>query len=111
MARATKKLLEKTGIPKEEIKGVSFCSQFQPVVMVDKEGRPLYRGMSCMDSRANKQFKKYMSTGLKVEGLNILKTLKYIKITGAISASAKDPAWKYLWIKENEPETFEKTYK
>lgn len=111
MARATKKLLEKTGIPKEEIKGVSFCSQFQTVVMVDKEGRPLYRGMSCMDSRANKQFKKYMSTGLKVEGLNILKTLKYIKITGAISASAKDPAWKYLWIKENEPEIFEKTYK
>ncbi len=111
MARATKKLLEKTGIPKEEIKGISFCSQFQTVVMVDEEGKPLYRGMSCMDSRANKQFKQHMSTGLKVEGLNILKTLKYIKITGAISASAKDPAWKYLWIKENEPEIFEKTYK
>ena len=39
------------------------------------------------------------------------KVLKYLKITGAVSASAKDPAWKYLWIKENEPETFEKTYK
>ena len=111
MARATKKLLEKTGVPKEEIKGISFCSQFQTVVMVDENGTPLHRGMSCMDSRADKQFKKYMSTGIKVEGLDAVKVLKYLKITGAVSASAKDPAWKYLWIKENEPETFAKTYK
>lgn len=111
MAVATKKLLEKTGIAKEEIKGISFCSQFQTVVMVDENGTPLHRGMSCMDSRADKQLKACMNTGIKVEGLNIFKVLKYMKITGAVSASAKDPAWKYLWIKENEPETFAKTYK
>ncbi len=111
MAVATKKLLEKAGIAKEEIKGISFCSQFQTVVMVDENGMPLHRGMSCMDSRADKQLKACMNTGIKVEGLNIFKVLKYMKITGAVSASAKDPAWKYLWIKENEPETFAKTYK
>lgn len=111
MAVATKKLLAKTGIAKEEIKGISFCSQFQTVVMVDENGTPLHRGMSCMDSRADKQLKACMNTGIKVEGLNIFKVLKYMKITGAVSASAKDPAWKYLWIKENEPETFAKTYK
>ncbi|WP_419024642.1 xylulokinase [Emergencia sp.] len=111
MSVATKKLLEKTGIAKEEIKGISFCSQFQTVVMVDENGTPLHRGMSCMDSRADKQLKACMNTGIKVEGLNIFKVLKYMKITGAVSASAKDPAWKYLWIKENEPETFAKTYK
>lgn len=111
MSVATKKLLEKTGIAKEEIKGISFCSQFQTVVMVDENCTPLHRGMSCMDSRADKQLKACMNTGIKVEGLNIFKVLKYMKITGAVSASAKDPAWKYLWIKENEPETFAKTYK
>lgn len=111
MARATKKLLQKTGTAKEEIKGISFCSQFMSVVMVDEKGRPLRRGMSTMDSRSDKQFKDNMSTGIKVEGLNIFKVLKYLKITGAVSASAKDPAWKYLWVKENEPEIFAKTYK
>ena len=111
MAVATKKLLEKTGVAKEEIKGISFCSQFQTVVMVDENGTPLHRGMSCMDSRADKQFKDCMNKGIKVEGLDVIKVLKYMKITGAVSASAKDPAWKYLWIKENEPETFAKTYK
>ena len=64
--------------------------------MVDENGTPLHRGMSCMDSRADKQLKACMNTGIKVEGLNIFKVLKYMKITGAVSASAKDPAWKYL---------------
>ena len=111
MAEGTKKLLEKSGTAKEEIKGISFCSQFQTVVMVDEEGNPLRRAMSCMDSRADKQFKDCMSTGIKVEGLDIIKVLKYMRTTGAVSGSAKDPAWKYLWVKENEPEIFEKTYK
>lgn len=111
MSRSTKKLLEKTNTPKEEIQGVTFCSQFQTVVMVDQNGRALRRAMSCMDARADKQFKHYMSTGIKVEGLDLIKVLKYLKITGAVSGSAKDPAWKYLWVRDNEPDIFQKTYK
>ena len=111
MSRSTKKLLKKAGVDKSEIGGISFCSQFQTVVMVDENGKPLRRAMSCMDARADRQFKNCMNTGIKVEGLDIFKVLKYMKITGAVSASAKDPAWKYLWVKDNEPEIFQKTYK
>lgn len=111
MARSTRKLLQKTGLDPSKIGGISFCSQFQTVVMVDENGKPLRRAMSCMDARADRQFKNCMSTGIKVEGLDILKVLKYMKITGAVSASAKDPAWKYLWVRGNEPEIFQKTYK
>ena len=93
MSRSTKRLLAKTGVPPEEIRGITFCSQFQTVVLVDKSGRPLRRAMSCMDARADAQFKRYMDTGIKVEGLDIVKVLKYLKITGAVSGSAKDPAW------------------
>lgn len=39
MGRTTRRLLERTGVPKEEIKGISFCSQMQNVVMVDRQGR------------------------------------------------------------------------
>lgn len=111
MARSTRRLLEKTGTTREEIRGITFCSQFQTVVLVDREGRPLRRAMSCMDARADAQFKRYMGTGIKVEGLDIVMVLKYLKITGAVSGSAKDPAWKYLWVWDNEPEIFAKTYK
>lgn len=111
MGRSTKKLLEQTGVPKEEIAGVTFCSQMQTVVMVDEAGIPLRPAMSCMDARADEQFKACMSTGLKVEGLNIWKVLKFLRITGAVSGSAKDPAWKYLWVRDNEPELFAAAHK
>lgn len=110
MCRSTRRLLERTGAAKE-IAGISFCSQVQTVVMVDEAGRALRRAMSCMDTRAAKQFARGMATGIKVEGMNLAKVLKFMRITGAVSASAKDPVWKYQWVRENEPEVFEKTYK
>ena len=111
MAKSTRRVLEKSKTKKEEIKGISFCSQMQTLVMVDKEGVPLRRSMSCMDTRAGVQFARYMQTGIKVEGLNIYKVLRFMKVTGALSASAKDPLWKYHWVKDNEPEIFNKTFK
>jgi xylulokinase len=111
VCQSTRNLIAHTGIDPEEIKGLAFCSQMQTVVLVDEEGNHLRPSMSCMDTRAQKQFEENMCRGLKVEGLNALKILRYLSITGAISASAKDPAWKYLWVKENEPELYSKIYK
>ena len=67
--------------------------------------------MSCMDTRANKQFEDSMCRGFRVEGLNLIRVLRYLRITGAVSGSAKDPGWKYLWVKENEPGFYTKIYK
>lgn len=111
MGQTTKRLLEKTGIAKEEIKGISFCSQMQNVIMVDEAGTPLRPCISWMDTRADFQFNRCMNTGLKVEGLNILKVLKFLKITGAGSFGSKDPVWKYLWVRDHEPEIFQRAYK
>lgn len=111
MCRSTRELLETTGVPKEEIGGVSFCSQMQTVVMTDEAGRALRPSMSCMDTRGAGIFARCMATGLKIEGLNLVKSLRFMKITGAISASCKDPAWKYLWVREHEPEVYAKTRK
>ena len=76
MGRTTRRLLERTGVPKEEIRGISFCSQMQNVVMVDRQGRPC---ISWMDTRADLQFSRCMNTGLKVEGLNVFKVLKFLR--------------------------------
>ncbi|MEA4966041.1 MAG: FGGY-family carbohydrate kinase [Oscillospiraceae bacterium] len=111
MRCGTKKLLEKTGISKEKIEGISFCSQFATLVMVDEQGNALRPAMSTMDIRGAPQFHERMQTGLCVEGLNVGKLLRFLKITGAASTSAKDTIWRYHWVRENEPETFRKTYK
>ena len=60
MGKSTKRLLEKTGVPKEEIKGVSFSSQMQALVRVDKDGQPLRPCMRCMDTRAGEQIARNM---------------------------------------------------
>lgn len=111
MCATTKRLLENTGVEKREIEGMSFCSQVQTLVMVDEYGHALRPSMSCMDTRADKQFKRLMQHGLKAEGLNLYKVLRFWQITGAVSASTKDPLWKYHWVKENEPEIFARAYK
>ncbi|MEA4964901.1 MAG: FGGY-family carbohydrate kinase [Oscillospiraceae bacterium] len=111
IAESTKKLLQRTKISSEEIGGISFCSQAQAVVMVDADGNALRPCMSCMDTRAAKQFDEGMRRGLKVEGISLHRLLRFLHITGAVSASDKDPLWKYLWVKENEPDIFARTHK
>lgn len=111
MGSSTRKLLQKTGVSREEIQGICFCSQMQNVIMVDRAGIPLRPCISWMDTRADAQLNRCMNTGLKVEGMNLFKILKFLRITGAGSFGSKDPVWKYLWVRDNEPEIFQNAYK
>lgn len=111
MCRTTKRLLGKTGIEKEEIKGISFCAQMQAVVLVDENCIPVRNAMSYMDNRGSEQMKKGIQTGIKIAGMNAYKLLRSLKISGAVSGSVKDPVWKYRWVCDNEPEVFSRVYK
>jgi xylulokinase len=48
---------------------------------------------------------------VRISGYNALIALKSLRITGGLAATAKDPLWKYHWVRENEPEIFRKVYK
>jgi xylulokinase len=69
LCSTTKSLLQKTGVIPEEIVGISFCSQMQGLVLVDKEGNAIRRPMSYMDQRSSEVMKKYSGKGIKVAGL------------------------------------------
>ena len=111
MCKTTKEVFSKTDIKPEQVDGISFCSQMQGMVLVDKDGNAVRRPMSYMDQRSKEQLKKYMAYGFQIAGANIVKLLKSLAITGAVSASVKDPVYKYKWVEENEPENFAKAYK
>ncbi|MBQ1545363.1 MAG: FGGY-family carbohydrate kinase [Clostridia bacterium] len=111
MAQTTKKLFAGSSVKPEDIAGISFCSQMQGVVVVDRDGNALRRPMSYMDQRAKKEVKEGISNGIQVASANIFKLIPYLMITGAVSSSVKDPIWKYKWIENNEPEIFSKIYK
>ncbi|QHQ63263.1 carbohydrate kinase [Anaerocolumna sedimenticola] len=111
MCSTTIKVIDNSKISPGSIQGISFCSQMQGLVLVDKNGEPVRRLMSYMDQRARRELKEGMGNGLKISGVNFLKLLKSIKITGAVAASVKDPVWKYNWVKRNEPENFKRVHK
>ncbi len=111
MCHTTEIVMNSSNIKKENISGISFCAQMQAVVMIDKNGIPIRRAMSYMDNRAEEEMKKGIMSGFKVAGLNAYKLLKSILISGAVSASVKDPVWKYKWVENNEPEIFSKLFK
>lgn len=111
MRNTTKKVIKQAKIKVEKIDGISFCSQMQGLVLVDKDGMPVRRAMSYMDQRARKELKENMAYGVQIAGGNIVKVLKSLKVTGAASLSVKDPVYKYLWVKNNEPENFRHVHK
>ena len=111
MCESTRKVFEGTSVKPEMVAGISFCSQMQGIVLVDKEGKAVRRPMSYMDQRAKEEIRKGIAYGPQIAGANVVKLLKSLQITGAVSTSVKDPMWKYKWIENHEPENFKRAYK
>ena len=111
MCRSTRRLLARAAVSPKEIGGISFCSQMQGMVLVDREGRALRRPMSYLDQRATREFRDCQTHGLTVSGVALPMLLKSLLITRAASTSVKDPLWKYKWVQKNEPELFARAYK
>lgn len=111
MCKTTKELFKKTDITPDMVDGISFCSQAQGLVLVDKEGRHVRRAMSYMDQRAREELKELMAYGPQIAGANIPKLLVSLQKTGAVAASVKDPVYKYNWVRKNEPEVFARVHK
>ena len=112
MCVTTKEVFKKCKkVKKEQIEGISFCSAMQGLVLVDHEGNCIRRPMTYMDQRAREEIKKGIAHGVQIAGAEVTKLLKYLKYTGAVSSSVKDPIWKYKWVEAHEPENFKRIYK
>lgn len=109
--QTTSRLMAKSPVSPDQISGISFCSQMQGLVLVDREGNAVRRAMSYMDQRARDELKKGLAYGPQIAGANVFKLLKSLASTGAVAASVKDPVWKYNWVKNHEPDVFAKVYK
>ncbi len=107
----SKKVIKASKVKPENIYGISFCSQMQGLVLVDKDGNHVRRAFSYMDQRAGEELKKGIAYGPQIAGANIAKLLPSLMITGAVAASVKDPVWKYKWTEANEPENFARVHK
>ncbi len=110
---ATKTVMARSGIRPAQVKAMTFCAQMQGSVLVDEAGRALRNPMNYMDGRSIKQIERYLYNGLiKIDGKwNALTALNWLRITGGLAATPKDPLWKYHWVRDNEPELFKRAHK
>ncbi len=97
---ATKELLVKSRVPKEAIKAIGISYQMHGLVLIDKEHNVLRPSIIWCDSRAVNIGKKAFH---ELGGDYCL--ANYLNSPGNFTAS------KLMWVKENEPEIYEKVYK
>lgn len=101
VCESTKDLLQAYHVEKENVKAVSFSGQMMGCLPVDKEGRPLRRSIIWADQRAQKQAGEL---GEKIEDW------QFYQIAGHRN-TASYGIQKAMWIRDNEPEIYENTYK
>ena len=97
---ATKEILQQSGVKVEEIHGIGITYQMHGLVLVDKDQNVLRPSIIWCDSRAaeigNKAF----------NDIGQEKCLSHL-----LNSPGNFTASKLKWVKENEPEIFEKIHK
>lgn len=93
-------LAEKPEI-RSEIKGIGFSGQMHGLVMVDREGRPIGNAIIWADQRTGEQIAKIYETVPEEEFGRVF--------CNRLSAGFLLPS--LLWVREHEPQKYEKIYK
>jgi xylulokinase len=96
---STRQLIQ--GIDPSQIVAVSFSAQMMGCLCVDRQGRPLKNSIIYSDQRAVKEADKI---------LQHIDAMDFYKIVGH-RVSPSYSLEKLMWIKNNEPEVYKKTYK
>jgi len=102
VARNIKNVLKLSKVSPHDIAGVGVCGQMHAAIPIDKNGNLIYRSPSLWcDKRSAPQCEKLKE---EIDEDSLLKK----------TANPITPAWtatKILWLKENLPQIYEKTYK
>lgn len=94
----TKAVIAKAGISASEIKGVGLSGQMHGLVMLDKSGNVLRKSIIWCDQRTAKECEEITQ---KVGAENLIKITANPALTGFTAS-------KIMWVKNKEPEIYEK---
>jgi len=99
VCRSSREVLSR--IDPSQLAGVAFSGQMMACLCVDSSGVPLHKAMIYCDQRSEKQEKELIET---------VGREKVYRITGH-RPSASYTLAKLMWIRENNPDIYAKTYK
>ena len=94
--------LKQININAEEIQTITFTTQGETLIPIDKDGNALMPAIVWLDTRAEAEADEINN---KVDSTELYNTTGLCGIDGAL------PAAKLLWIYKNCPDIYEKTYK
>lgn len=98
---STRTLLQKSEVDPRNIAAVGFSGHMMSLLPVDRDGNPLTPALIHMDGRSISQYERLVDE---------LGKQSVYQITGNILDSHY-PICKILWLKENMPEVYSRTYK
>ena len=101
VCQSTRRLLDETGVHKNDIAGIVFSGQMMGAVAVDKAARPLRNAIIWADQRALEQ-ERWIRERLSLAEM--------YRITGHRLGCAYSLA-KILWIRDNQPDIYETAHK
>jgi xylulokinase len=94
------------------ISAICCSTQGEGTVPVDEAGNALSNAILWMDMRGAPHLRKQLGGGIEIDGANILKVLKFVRLTGGMpSMTGKDPAGHMLFIRNTQPELYARTHK
>ncbi|MHA1618338.1 MAG: xylulokinase [Promethearchaeota archaeon] len=109
---ATKRLIANITIPLKDLIAISVSGQWSCTVALDADGNHLMNAISWLDARGAPHIQKRMKGLINVSGYGLKKVLKWIyKAGGGPTLTGKDPASHILFIKNEFPEIYQKTFK
>lgn len=110
LARAVTQLRQDVPGLADRVSTVVFSSQICGVICADENGRPLKPCLTWLDKRAANVGQQIIGGFPSVHGYQVLKLARWIRLAnGAPAKNGMDPTAKIVWIKQNEPEIFDRT--
>ncbi|MDA8637740.1 FGGY-family carbohydrate kinase [Rhodospirillales bacterium] len=110
MATLVSLLLKETNINAEKISCIVFSAQMCGTIAIDAQDQPLTPALIWLDTRSEDLVRKKLAGKLSLFGYEIGSVLQWVyHCNGAPNLSGKDPFSKHLWIKEEQPEIWDKT--
>lgn len=109
---ASKRLLKKHQENAAAVYAVCCSAQGEGTVPVDERGQPLSNCILWMDMRGAANLKKQLQGMLNIDGAAAQKVLRFIQLTGGMpSMTGKDPSAHMLYIRDEMPHIYERTYR
>jgi xylulokinase len=101
------------GDASRRVVAVCCSTQGEGTVCVDRDGKALGRAMLWLDMRGAAAIGRQLrGRWLNIQGHGPLKLWRWLSLTGGVPAqSGKDNAGHMAWIREHEPDRYERSYK